>query len=147
MRPALPWAFSCSSAMTRWVLPLPGPPIKTTLCACSANERLASCLIKAWPTLMPLRTPYSRVGRSASGSSLVCTIFNWARPRDLSHHARFGLHHETFYKHVEALSMTPFSARALDRSLTGVIMGMMRLMDEHLNANLKVGEVQDAGPV
>ncbi len=89
----------------------------------------------------------SRVGRSASGPGLVSTVFNWARPRDLSHYERFEHYHETFYKHVEALSVTPFSARALDRGLTGVMVGLMRLMDEHLNANLKAGEVQDTDPV
>lgn len=89
----------------------------------------------------------SRVGRSAHGPGLVCTVFNWARPRDLSHYERFEHYHETFYKHVEALSVTPFSARALDRGLTGVMVGLMRLMDGHLNANLKAGEVQDNDPV
>jgi len=89
----------------------------------------------------------SRVGRSASGPGLVSTVFNWARPRDLSHYERFEHYHETFYKHVEALSVTPFSARALDRGLTGVMVGLMRLMDDHLNANLMAGEVQDTDPV
>lgn len=89
----------------------------------------------------------SRVGRSANGPGLVSTVFNWARPRDLSHYERFEHYHETFYKHVEALSVTPFSARALDRGLTGVMVGLIRLMDEHLNANLKAGEIQDADPV
>lgn len=88
----------------------------------------------------------SRVGRSSAGPGLVCTIFNWARPRDLSHYERFEHYHETFYKHVEALSVTPFSARALDRGLSGVMVGLMRLGDEHLNANLKAGEVADTDP-
>ncbi len=85
----------------------------------------------------------SRVGRSADGPGLVCTLFNWARPRDLSHYERFEHYHETFYKHVEALSVTPFSARALDRGLSGMMVGLMRLWDDHLNGNLKAGEVAD----
>jgi len=89
----------------------------------------------------------SRVGRSSDGPGLVCTIFNWARPRDLSHYERFEHYHETFYKHVEALSVTPFSARALDRGLSGVMVGLMRPGDDHLNANLKAGEVADTDPV
>ncbi|WP_205169011.1 DISARM system helicase DrmA [Burkholderia sp. LMG 13014] len=89
----------------------------------------------------------SRVGRSSDGPGLVCTVFNWARPRDLSHYERFEHYHETFYKHVEALSVTPFSARALDRGLTGVMVGVMRLLDDHLNANLKAGEVLDTDAI
>ena len=61
----------------------------------------------------------SRVGRAAPG--LVCTVFNWARPRDLSHYERFEHYHATFYQQVEALSVTPFAPRALDRGLTGVL--------------------------
>nr|WP_268894220.1 DISARM system helicase DrmA [Hydrogenophaga sp. PBL-H3] len=89
----------------------------------------------------------SRVGRSNDGPGLVCTVFNWARPRDLSHYERFEHYHETFYKHVEALSVTPFSARALDRGLSGVMVALMRLCDDHLNANLKAGEVADTDPL
>jgi hypothetical protein len=89
----------------------------------------------------------SRIGRSSGSPGLVCTIFNWARPRDLSHYERFEHYHETFYKHVEALSVTPFSAHALDRGLSGVMVGLMRLGDDHLNANLKAGEVADTDPV
>jgi hypothetical protein len=76
----------------------------------------------------------SRVGRSSDGPGLVATVFNWARPRDLSHYERFEHYHETFYKHVEALSVTPFSARALDRGLSGVMVALIRLWDDHLNA-------------
>ena len=51
----------------------------------------------------------SRVGRKYPG--LVFTVFNWTRPRDLSHYETFEHYHATFYKHVEALSVTPFSPR------------------------------------
>lgn len=89
----------------------------------------------------------SRVGRSADGPGLICTVFNWARPRDLSHYERFEHYHDTFYKHVEALSVTPFSARALDRGLSGVMVSLVRLLDAHLNANIQAGEVLDTDPV
>jgi hypothetical protein len=85
----------------------------------------------------------SRVGRSAAGPGLVLTLFNWARPRDLSHYEKFQHYHETIYKHVEALSVTPFSARALDRGLAGVLVALMRLRDQRLNENTKAGELQD----
>ena len=75
------------------------------------------------------------------------TIYNWARPRDLSHYERFEHYHDTFYKHVEALSVTPFSARALDRGLSGVMVALMRLWEERLNANLKAGALQDTDPL
>lgn len=85
----------------------------------------------------------SRVGRSDSGPGLVLTLFNWARPRDLSHYETFEHYHETFYKHVEALSVTPFSPAALKRGLSGVLVALMRLRDQRLNANAKAGELQD----
>ena len=46
-------------------------------------------------------------------SGLVCVVFNWARPRDLSHYEQFEHYHATFYQQVEALSVTPFRPRAL----------------------------------
>ncbi len=85
----------------------------------------------------------SRVGRSNAGPGLVCTVYNWARPRDLSHYERMEYYHSTFYKHVEALSVTPFSARALDRGLSGVLVALMRLVEERMNANSRAGTLQD----
>jgi hypothetical protein len=86
----------------------------------------------------------SRVGRSRTGPGLVVTVYNWARPRDLSHYETFEHYHETFYKHVEALSVTPFSAPALKRGLAGILVGLMRLHDSYLNANEDAGKLSDS---
>ncbi|MDG4807227.1 DISARM system helicase DrmA [Micromonospora sp. WMMD1120] len=77
----------------------------------------------------------SRVGRAAPG--LVFTVFNWARPRDLSHYERFDYFHANVYRHVEALSVTPFAERAIDRGLTGVLVALVRDLERAYNANLR----------
>ena len=75
----------------------------------------------------------SRVGRTHPG--LVCTIYNWARPRDLSHYETFEHYHQTFYSHVEALSVTPFAPRALDRGLTALLVSLIRLTEARYASN------------
>jgi hypothetical protein len=67
----------------------------------------------------------SRVGRQHPG--LVVTCFNVRRPRDRSHYERFVAYHESFYRYVEATSLTPFSGPALDRGLSGTLIAMARL--------------------
>ncbi len=81
----------------------------------------------------------SRVGRNFPG--LVITLFNWARPRDLSHYERFEHYHATFYQHVEALSVTPFAQRALDRGLSAVMVSLIRLGEFELNSNAKAEDI------
>lgn len=68
----------------------------------------------------------SRVGRKYPG--LVVTMYNWMGARDQSHYERFESYHAALYRHVEAISVTPFSSRALDRGLCGVFAAMNRLM-------------------
>jgi hypothetical protein len=68
----------------------------------------------------------SRVGRSVDGPGLVLTIYQWNRPRDLAHYENFSYEHATFGNRVEGLTTTPFSKRALDRGLTGVLVGLVR---------------------
>ncbi|RCV58157.1 DISARM system helicase DrmA [Marinitenerispora sediminis] len=75
----------------------------------------------------------SRVGRDSPG--LVFTLYNWARPRDLSHYERFTDFHATMYRHVEALSVTPFAARAVDRGIMGLLVALVRNLNPGLNAN------------
>jgi hypothetical protein len=81
----------------------------------------------------------SRVGRSFPG--LVCTVLTWARPRDLSHYETFEHYHATFYKHVEAQSVTPFSPRAMDRGLTGSLLSLMRLDNDEFSPNEGAGKL------
>jgi Helicase conserved C-terminal domain len=87
----------------------------------------------------------SRVGRRFPG--LICTVYNWTRPRDLSHYERFEHYHATFYQQVEALSVTPFSPRARDRSLSALLVTLIRLEGSALNANGKAGQVQRDDPM
>lgn len=81
----------------------------------------------------------SRVGRSFPG--LICTVLTWARPRDLSHYETFEHYHATFYKHVEAQSVTPFSPRAMDRGLTGSLLSLMRLENDAFSPNEGAGQL------
>jgi hypothetical protein len=82
----------------------------------------------------------SRVGRHRPG--VVATVYNWARPRDLSHYERFEHYHATFYSHVEALSVTPFAARALDRALSALLVALVRLPGGAYNQNSLAGAVK-----
>lgn len=68
----------------------------------------------------------SRVGRDSDRPGLVVTVFNIHRPRDRSHYERFACYHESFYRSVEATSVTPFSPRALDRGLAGTLVALAR---------------------
>ncbi len=68
----------------------------------------------------------SRVGRDDQRPGLVVALLNFHKPRDRSHYERFRHYHETFYRSVEVASVTPFSARALDRGLAGALVGLAR---------------------
>ena len=68
----------------------------------------------------------SRVGRDRARPGLVVTILNVSRPRDRSHYERFRHVHETFYRGVEAGSVTPFSPRAMDRAFAATLVALAR---------------------
>lgn len=84
----------------------------------------------------------SRVGRRYPG--IVCTVFAWSRPRDFSHYEMFEHYHATFYKQVEAQSVTPFAPRALDRGLTGAMISEMRLNSLELAPNTGASAMKSA---
>jgi hypothetical protein len=69
----------------------------------------------------------SRVGRDDKRPGLVVTLLNVYRPRDRSHYERFCAWHESFYRSVEATSVTPFSPRAIDRGIAAVTVALARL--------------------
>ena len=71
--------------------------------------RLGLMVVTGQPkTTRRVHPGHQPVGRGAR-PGLVFTIYNWARPRDLSHYETFEHYHATFYRQVEALSVTPFA--------------------------------------
>ncbi len=66
----------------------------------------------------------SRVGRENPG--LVITTYNQSKSRDRSHYESFKQYHQTFYRHVEATSVTPFADRARDRALQALYVVLCR---------------------
>lgn len=68
----------------------------------------------------------SRVGRDDERPGLVVTLVNVHKPRDRSHYERFESYHSTFYRAVEASSVTPFSPRAVDRGIAAVTVALAR---------------------
>ncbi len=87
----------------------------------------------------------SRVGRDAARPGLVVTLLNIHKPRDRSHYEHFAAWHESFYRGVEATSVTPFSPRALDRALPAVTVALARLGIPALTPMPAAGRVEDHG--
>jgi hypothetical protein len=118
---------------------MPGKPLDVLLATNMISvgvdvKRLGLMVVAGQPkTTAEYIQATSRVGRSHPG--IVCTVFNWARPRDLSHYETFEHYHATFYKHVEALSVTPFSPGALSRGLAALLVSCVRLTGTEFNAN------------
>ena len=75
----------------------------------------------------------SRVGRSTPG--LVMTTYNQKKSRDRSHFEQFKQYHQSFYKFVEATSITPFSDRARDRVLHTIFVMLCRYLIPDLRAD------------
>jgi hypothetical protein len=85
----------------------------------------------------------SRVGRDDKRPGLVVTLLNIHKPRDRSHYERFRHYHETFYRSVEVASVTPFSARALDRGFAGALMALARHGEPRLTPAQGVERIAD----
>lgn len=71
----------------------------------------------------------SRVGRREGQPGLVLVLLNAHKPRDRMHHEQFRQFHACFYRSVEATSVTPWAARALDRALAAVVVAAGRHLE------------------
>ena len=83
----------------------------------------------------------SRVGRDEQRPGLVITLLNIHKPRDRSHYERFEAYHETFYRAVEATSVTPFAPRAVDRGLAAVVVALARHGEPALTPAARAAEL------
>jgi hypothetical protein len=89
----------------------------------------------------------SRIGRDKNRPGLVFTIYQWSRPRDLAYYEHFGYEHATFGLRVEGLTTTPFSERALDRGLAGMLVASVRHANPSGQPNVAAQTVSLNGPV
>jgi len=83
----------------------------------------------------------SRVGRRDPG--LVVTMLNAARSRDRSHYENFTAYHSALYRQVESTSVTPFAARARDRALHAVLVGLTRVLHPVARPNDAAAKIED----
>ena len=75
----------------------------------------------------------SRVGRTNPG--LVVSIYNNMRSRDKSYYEQFRYYHSTFYKYVEATSVTSYSPRTIEKALHCAMMAIIRHTIKKYNSN------------
>ena len=105
--------------------------------------RLGLMLVQGQPkTAAEYIQATSRVGRDPSRPGLVVAVLNLHKPRDRMRFEQFGQFHRTFYRSVEATSVTPWSARALDRALAAVIVAAARHFDPRLTPEAAVTELK-----
>ncbi|KAB7786367.1 DISARM system helicase DrmA [Methylorubrum populi] len=83
----------------------------------------------------------SRVGREAAKPGLVLTLLNVHKPRDRTHYEQFRAFHMSFYRAVEATSVTPFAARALDRALAATLVAAARHVEPDLTPKHAVARI------
>ena len=89
--------------------------------------RLGLMLVQGQPkTASEYIQATSRVGRQADRPGVVLVLLNSHKPRDRLHHEGFRHFHAGFYRAVEATSVTPWAARAMDRALAAVVVAAAR---------------------
>ena len=80
----------------------------------------------------------SRVGRSTKG--LAVTLFDPNRAREKSYFEHFKTFHQTFYKAVEPLSVTPFTENTINKMLSSMLVAFIRQnYPGELNRNNQAG--------
>lgn len=85
----------------------------------------------------------SRVGREADKPGLVVTLLNIHKPRDRTHYEQFRAFHMSFYRAVEATSVTPFAPRALDRALAATLVAAARHFEPALTPEAAANAIAD----
>ena len=90
--------------------------------------RLGQMIVKGQPkSTAEYIQATSRVGRDNDRPpGVVITLFSSTRPRDRSHYETFISYHQALYRNVEPSTVTPFSPKALDRTLHAALVFILR---------------------
>jgi hypothetical protein len=110
--------------------------------------RLGLMLVQGQPkTAAEYIQATSRVGRRAEQPGLVLALLNAHKPRDRMHYEGFRHFHTCFYRAVEATSVTPWAARALDRALAAVVVATGRHLAPSLTPEDAVARIREDAPL
>lgn len=103
-------------------------------------DRLGTMIVQGQPkTTSEYIQATSRVGRQYPG--LVFVLLNSMRSRDISHFERFRAYHQSLYRHVETMSVTPFAKGTLHKGLTGAFIGYVRQSLMELNSEQSTSNI------
>ena len=80
----------------------------------------------------------SRVGRQHPG--LVVTFYNHFKSKDRSIYEMFKNYHQSFYRFVESVSVTPFSDGSREKALPAIFIALMRALGKENPALLPQDE-------
>ena len=83
----------------------------------------------------------SRVGRLTDKPGLVLALLNVHKARDRLHYEGFRQFHASFYRTVEATSVTPWAARAIDRALAPAVVSLARHLEPLLAEERAAGKI------
>lgn len=86
----------------------------------------------------------SRVGRGIPG--LILTLYNFGRPRDVSHFEHFMGYHSALYRSVEATSVTPWAPRARDKALHAILAAAVRHLVVNMDDDAAAGTFSAVDP-
>lgn len=107
-------------------------------------QRLGLMMVQGQPkTAAEYIQATSRVGRDSAKPGLVITLLNLHKPRDRTHYEQFRAFHASFYRAVEASSVTPFASRALDRALAALLVAAARHIESGMTPSSAVGELNE----
>ncbi|MEC8737566.1 MAG: helicase-related protein, partial [Planctomycetota bacterium] len=82
----------------------------------------------------------SRIGRGST-PGIVLTHYSAAKPRDRSHYESFQAFHESIYRYVEPVSVTPWALPARERALPATIVASVRHSLKNMSNNSKAKSV------
>lgn len=110
--------------------------------------RLGLMLVQGQPkTASEYIRATSRVGRQSDKPGLVLALLNVHKPRDRLHYEQFHHFHACFYRAVEATSVTPWAALALDRALAAVVVATARHLAPELTPEDAVAQFKQEASV
>jgi len=108
--------------------------------------RLALMVINGQPlTTAEYIQASSRVGR-ATVPGLVFANYYRDQARSLSHYENFRAYHESFYRFVEATSITPYTRQARARALHAALVIAVRHACPGLTDNARAGDFDPTDP-